>query len=151
MKCAAFCASSALGAVRKSRIFGVSAIACTLLTASWTPASAGENNRPDGYLLNISDKISIKVGRWKAIEADFEEWKGLSREIFIDSSGAISVGIIGRMEAAGRTAEDVARELSIRLQRQIGLADPPATTIEVVEYVPIYVVGAVSKPGEHRF
>lgn len=111
-------------------------------------ANAQQNGR---YTLNVQDKISISVGQWRAAEGTYEHFNGLSSEHTVGPDGGISLTLIGRIEAEGRTTDEVADEITLKLQEQLGLAQPLSATVELLSYRPIFVVGAVNAPGTFAY
>ncbi|MEL6679720.1 MAG: hypothetical protein AAFQ51_13525, partial [Pseudomonadota bacterium] len=51
----------------------------------------------------------------------------------------------------GFTAAEVADRFSAALQNRVRFVEPPATSVEIVSYRPIYVLGDVERPGQHVF
>jgi len=103
------------------------------------------------YRLGVQDKLHIRVGQWRAAEGVYENWAGIGGEYAVGPNGMLSLALAGSVPAEGRTIAEVAEDISLRVQRQIGLVVPPETSIEIVEFRPIYVVGAVNSPGEFRY
>jgi polysaccharide export outer membrane protein len=80
----------------------------------------------------------------------------------IDSSGEISLPLIGQLKAAGRPISELRAEVrrvlpskSLRRKTPQGLdivvVDPEEITLDIAEYRPVYVNGDVSKPGEQPY
>ena len=59
--------------------------------------------------------------------------------------------VAGAIATQNMDGEALAAEIAARVQKKIGLVDPPDTTVEIVEYAPVYVLGEVQKPGEQNF
>ncbi len=135
-------------AAHRAREVAIAVGLCLLVSGN---PHSGFAQAAQDYQLGVNDRLAIKVGRWKAVEATFEGWEGLSGEYRVGPNGKISIALAGDIPAAGRTAEQISRELALRIQRRIGLDQPPATAVEVAEFRPIYVVGAVNTPGEFRY
>lgn len=93
------------------------------------------NNRP--YLIGPFDKLGIEVF---GIE-------DLSRRVQIDASGRLSFPLIGVVEAAGKTPDELATVIEARLRGRF--VRNPEVTINLEETVSqvITVDGQVSKPG----
>jgi protein involved in polysaccharide export with SLBB domain len=68
----------------------------------------------------------------------------------VDPTGRLSLPLIGRVRAAGRTAAEVERDIANRY-RSGGYLQEPKVTIEVIEYRPYYVMGEVDKPSEYPY
>ena len=95
---------------------------------------------PSTYVLGPDDEISIRV-----IESE-----EISEEPFrIDPGGDISLPLVGRVRAAGRTPQRLETELTERLRAFI---HEPQVLVHVTQFrsQPVSVIGAVNKPGIHQ-
>jgi exopolysaccharide production protein ExoF len=117
------------------------------LVVALTAASAAA----EPYTLNVSDKINVRVVQWKAAESTFEEWTALGGEYIVGPSGTTAFPFVGDVESAGKTSQDLARELADGLKQSLGLVVSPNVSIEIAEFAPIYVAGDVQSPGEYKF
>ena len=119
-----------------------------VLCSGWlTPARAGAAD----YRLGPEDKLRIRVYDWRTTTGEAHEWPALTGEFTVAASGRIDLPLIGELAAAGRSTADVARDLGVQLQKKVGLAQQPDASIEVVEYRPFFIVGAVQKAGAYPF
>ena len=100
-----------------------------------TRADLSANTRP--YLIGPFDKLKIDVF---GVE-------DLKRDVQIDASGRLSFPLIGVVEAAGRTPDELAKTIEERLRGSY-IRDPQVTVNleETVSQV-ITVDGEVTKPG----
>jgi polysaccharide export outer membrane protein len=91
----------------------------------------------DQYLVQPGDILQITV--WK--EED------LQREVLVRPDGGLSFPLAGDIVAAGRTVEQIQKDLSTRIENYI---PEPVVTVAVKQVVGnrVYVVGRVNKPGE---
>jgi len=118
-----------------------------ILMASAYPAAAQQNKAaaaaqeaasPFGadYLIGPGDILNISV--WQ--EAN------LTREVVVLPDGKISFPLIGQVQAAGRTVNDLKREITSRI---IKYAPKEEVTLEVkqVNSMIVYIIGRVNKPG----
>ena len=103
------------------------------------------------YKLGIQDKLQIKVGQWRPAEGVYENWEGFGGEYVVDPNGLVYLTLAGPVQAEGRTPPEVAEDISRLLQARLGLDQPPATSVEVREFRPVYVVGAVNNPGSFAY
>jgi polysaccharide export outer membrane protein len=89
------------------------------------------------YLVQPGDILQITV--WK--EED------LQREVLVRPDGGMSFPLAGDVVAAGRTVEQIQKDLSARIESFI---PEPVVTVAVKQVVGnrVYVVGRVNKPGE---
>ena len=104
-----------------------------------------------GYQLGAGDKVRLRVSEWRASQAQVYEWDAVSGDFIVNSAGAISVPLIGEISAVGLSTEKLANAVSDRLSSRVGLVKRPETSIEIVQYRPFYIVGAVNRPGDYPF
>ncbi|WP_297476553.1 polysaccharide biosynthesis/export family protein [uncultured Photobacterium sp.] len=93
----------------------------------------------DDYLLGAGDHIQILV---------FNE-PDLSMKVIIDSSGNIIYPLIGKLQLAGKTPNQVAIDIRNRLKD--GYINHPMVTISMLEFRPVYVSGEVKTPGSYEY
>jgi len=91
-----------------------------------------------GYLLAPEDILEISV--WKE--------EGLQREVVVRPDGRLSFPLVGHIQAAGNTPEQVQQEITKRLTSFIS---EPVVTVSVLRVSgnKIYVIGKVARPGEY--
>lgn len=90
------------------------------------------------YRIGVGDKVD--VGVFQVEDLSFEE-------LVVDTSGNISMPLIGAVRAAGRTAGEMSSDIATRLAAQY-LRDPQVTvTVKEAASQKITVDGAVTKPG----
>ncbi|MDH3589707.1 MAG: polysaccharide biosynthesis/export family protein [Gammaproteobacteria bacterium] len=98
---------------------------------------ATAQNAVDRYGLNAGDILQISV--WREPE--------MSREVLVRPDGKINFPLVGDVDAAGRTPEEVQAEIIERLEQYI--PDAVATVAVInVSGNKIYVLGKVLRPGE---
>lgn len=130
------------GMVFSRRTIGSSlAVLCSLLMAP--PAAAD--------VLAPQTRLRLTVVRWLPITGQYEQWSAVSSELLVSASGTITVPLIGSMAVGEMDTEQLAAQIGARLQADLKLVRPPSTSLEVLDYPPIYVVGAVKDPGEYKF
>ena len=103
------------------------------------------------YRLGPQDKISIKVYEWRPARDEVYEWSAFKAEHIVDAAGFLSLPLMGQVAVKGMTTTELARDIGDRLQRRMGLVESPDITVELVQFRPFYVVGAVEKPGEYPY
>jgi protein involved in polysaccharide export with SLBB domain len=103
------------------------------------------------YRLGSQDKLRIKVIEWRAGQGEYQEWSSLSADYVVSAAGRIALPLLGEIAAEHRTTEEVARAISIELQKRPGLIGLPEATVEIIQYRPLYIVGDVDRPGEYPF
>ena len=105
----------------------------------------------DEYKLGPQDRVRLKVYEWRSTINAVFEWTSLNAEFTVGASGAVSLPLLGEVQAAGATTSELARLVGESLRKRIGLSDTPNIAVEVVQYRPFYIVGAVNKPGEYPY
>jgi len=99
------------------------------------PAGAGGAGVP-GYLIGPGDALTVTV--WD-VEA-------LSRGVTVLPDGTISLPLVGRVTATGKTVDQLEQELREKFSRFV--ADPVvAVEVKQVTSLIIYVIGRVNQPG----
>lgn len=103
------------------------------------PAAPGAPGRGAGYVLGPGDVIDVIV----LGQAE------LTQTYTIGPDGYITLPLVGRVRAEGRTVDQLTAEL-VRLYRRYLKA--PAITVRVREFrvERVYVMGQVTRPGEYR-
>jgi polysaccharide biosynthesis/export protein len=99
------------------------------------PVTSGSEN---AYTIGSDDVIDVLV--WKEPQ--------LSGRIRITSDGKIPIPLIGQVAAAGRTTEQLQRELAIKLSTFV---NDPRVTVRIYEPTSraFYALGEVTKPGRY--
>lgn len=88
------------------------------------------------YRLHAGDTIEVSV--WKEVD--------LQRELIVRPDGKFSMALVGEMQAAGRTADEIRQDVEKRLK--VYIPEPVVTvTVQQVGGNRIYVIGQVRKPG----
>jgi polysaccharide biosynthesis/export protein ExoF len=101
------------------------------------PASATAGD----YKLGVSDRVKIRV----------QEWPDITGEYTVTPEGAVSLPLIGNIGAAGMGLNDLAKEISDRLQQRSERAERVLTAVEIAQYRPFAIMGDVQHPGQFSF
>lgn len=96
-------------------------------------------------------KIRLTIVQWMQSKGQYERWDALGGEYTVSDEGAVFLPFLGSVSVGNLDNTSLTTEIAKRLQEKIGLVQPPAVTIEILEYPPIYVVGDVTTPGEYKF
>jgi polysaccharide export outer membrane protein len=107
-------------------------------SSSAPKGSPTEKAKSPGYQIGPEDVLHISV--WKEEE--------LNREVLVRPDGGISFPLAGNMQAAGKTIQELTKELTGRIQRYIPDAVVTVTVGKVSGY-DIFVIGKVQKPGQY--
>jgi polysaccharide export outer membrane protein/exopolysaccharide production protein ExoF len=124
----------------------------TLHVASVGATEAGANTSAQAdYKLGPQDKVRIKVYEWRPSRDEIYEWTAFKAEYTVNPSGYLSLPLLGDVSVKGMSTTELAHDLGERLKDRMGLLESPDATVEVVEFRPFYIVGAVEKPGEYPY
>ena len=103
-----------------------------------TMAKKTERGEQGRFVLGPEDILEISV--WKD--------ETLTKQVVIRPDGKISFPLIGEIQAAGRTVEDLRKEIIEKLSEFI--SDPVVTVMVIgINSYKIYVIGKVNKPGAY--
>jgi polysaccharide export outer membrane protein len=101
------------------------------------PAPRAAPNAP--YRLASGDRVRVIVFG----QAD------LTNTYSVDGSGAVSMPLIGRVPAQGLTTAELERTVTARLRQ--GYLRDPSVSIEVEDFRPFFILGAVACAGQYPF
>ena len=128
------------------RLLGVSPVVIAgivLLIACGTPnppvLEGGGLAAQPAYRLGDGDQIRVIV---------FSE-PDLSGEFEVNDTGAVSLPLIGPVQAGGKTLREF--EESIKEQLRQGYLNDPRVSVQVLNYRPFYIIGQVNAPGEYPY
>ena len=144
--------AAALGGCNRSAIPGLTTPDYALATPAplpppgptpLTPASAANPGVPANpygtYRLDSGDRLRVIV---------FGQ-DNLSRVYSVDSSGAISIPLIGPIRARGLTTLELSTDIATELRRKY--VKDPKVSVEVETYRPFFILGEVNKPGQYPY
>lgn len=105
------------------------------------PAAPDLSQQPRGeaYRLGSGDKLRITVYNEEDVSGEYE----------VDSSGNVSLKMIGTLPAAGRTLPELTKAIEAKLLD--GYLLNPRVAIDVLNYRPFYVLGEVNSPGSYPY
>jgi protein involved in polysaccharide export with SLBB domain len=118
-------------------LLGVIGSTATLPQAAVAQISAEDS--AGTYILGIDDRMSLNV---------YGE-AGLTGEQQVGPDGSITVPLIGKVQAAGRTVDAVSGEVRERLS--MGFLKNPSVSITIQTFRPFYILGEVNRPGEYPY
>lgn len=118
----------------------VSAVGACATAPGNVPASPEGDERPvEDYLLGPGDKVRVTVFGEEALTGEFQ----------VSSAGAISMPLVGDLQASGLTVADFQRRVE-RALRDGYLLDPRVSA-EVLTYRPFFILGEVARPGTYPY
>lgn len=113
------------------------AASIVLMATSYSAAAQISDGEEGLYLIQPGDLLEVSVWR--------EEY--LEREVSVQPDGRISFPLVGVVNAAGSTVEQVQERVASRLAQFI--ADPVVTvSIKEIRGNRIYILGQVQNPGQ---
>ena len=97
-------------------------------------------------IIQASSGSTFYLGPEDVLEISVWKDEALTKEAVVRPDGMVSFPLIGQISAAGRTVEDLQREIQRRISRYV--PDAPVTVMVLKIGSPkVYVVGKVNKPG----
>lgn len=105
----------------------------------------------DEYRLGPEDRVRLKIFEWRASRDEVFGWEALNDEYAVGATGQLALPMIGHVAAAGFTQEELASTISQQLATQMGIGRTLTVALEIVEYRPFYITGAVAQPGAYAY
>lgn len=91
------------------------------------------------YVLGIGDRIRLTVFGEAELSGDYE----------VNSTGVVSMPLIGDVPAAGQPTRHF--EEAVRRRLSDGYLRDPRVSAQVINYRPFFILGEVAKPGSYPF
>lgn len=121
-------------------LVAATAASCAAMSGCAQPTiQEREYDAPQQFLLGPEDVVEIAV--WKNLE--------LTKTLAIRPDGAISMPIIGEVQAAGLTTDALAQRVTERLRPFIANPSVSVSVKDLNSYA-VFVVGEVTKPGKYQ-
>jgi len=126
-----------------------------LIAASFALAGCVTNSspQPDVYAEQTgsipAEATSMQLQAGEKIRVTVYGETSLSGDYPIDANGFVSLPLVGAIRADGLSASELENRLSEKFRSQY-LRSPKVTVI-VVEYLPIYIIGEVQRPGVYPY
>jgi len=144
--CAAYSNSptaSTLGAAEQPPIVSLASTAGT----QSRPAPAAETDAAAFTSMTASKGVAYKIGAQDILDVSVFKVPELSKSVQVADIGTINLPLIGEVPVAGKTAQEVERDLTSRLGAKY--LQNPQVTVYVKEHnsQSMTVEGAVKKPG----
>lgn len=113
---------------------------CAALVAPGSGLPALPASPPGPYRLGSGDEVDIRI---------FDQSQ-LSGKYSVDDSGFISMPLLGLVQAAGLSPDQLGSRIAAALQTQ-KLILHPSVAVEVSHYRPFYILGEVNTPGQYPY
>jgi polysaccharide biosynthesis/export protein len=134
---------STLGAAEQQPIVSLAGTAGTQAR----PAPAAETNASAFTSMTASKGVAYKIGAQDVVDVSVFKVPELSKSVQVADIGTINLPLVGEVPVAGKTAQEVERDLTSRLGAKY--LQNPQVTVYVKEHnsQSMTVEGAVKKPG----
>lgn len=93
----------------------------------------------DDYTLGTGDRLRVTVFGHQDLSGEFQ----------VDSSGRVTLPLIGDLPVIRRTLQDVEDQIIAKLKPNY--LRNPQVSVEIISYRNIYVLGEVAKPGPYPY
>ena len=120
-------------------LFLLAAVGLSACTAEQRPLDSGSGLVSGPYRLDAGDAVRVTV---------FEQ-PTLSNTYSVDQSGYIAMPLIGQVPARGRSTMEL--QSAIRTKLAARYLRDPNITVEVSEYRPFFIYGAVKAAGRYAY
>lgn len=117
----------------------VLALMLAVVLAGLAPVAAATAGDQPAYRLGSGDQVRITVYGQEGISGEFE----------VDSSGTISMSLIGEVAIGGLTLREAEQRIVDKLKP--GYLKNPRVSMQVLNYRPFYVLGEVNEPGSYDY
>ncbi len=118
----------------------VSLVTAAIVLALFAFGGAFNASAQAGYKLGTGDKIKVTVFGEEDASGEYE----------VDATGAISVRLLGRVQAKGLTVADIEQTLIEQFKGR-GYFRNPRISIELINLRPFYILGEVEKRGSYPY
>ena len=131
-------------ATRRSLLLAM--ICCAGLPGLLTACMPGADLRPladyhpEGYRLGSGDTVRLITYGEDQLTGEFR----------VSDQGQVALPLLGNVDAAGLTTQELGQHVAAAL-RSKNLIRDPSVSVEVVAYRPIFVLGEVAKPGQYPY
>jgi polysaccharide export outer membrane protein len=102
------------------------------------------------YKWKEENALGYRIGPGDKIRVSYWAHKDVDTEAIVRPDGAFAMPLIGDVSAAGRTADEIAKDVAARLKDRMYKDENPSIVVQVLEVksYKIYVIGEVQKPGD---
>ena len=129
----------------------LASLLCALLLLGASTLARPGAAAADEYLLGPQDRIRMRVHEWRPSQDEVRAWTALNDEFTVAADGTLSLPLVGTVEAAGKGLGALRAIVAARLSGALALPAEPDVSIEMAQYRPFYVAGAVEAPGEYAW
>lgn len=109
--------------------------------------SPGAGLRP---IDDISTTPSYHLGPGDRVRVIVFGMDAISNVYSVGDTGAISMPLLGAIQAGGLTASELEERISAQIVRE-QLRRDPSTNVQIEQYRPFFVLGEVQRPGQYPY
>ncbi len=133
------CKMHAMTLLALTVLVGTLISACAAISPTNDFAASGSNTNYQGGAYRIGPEDVLEISVWRE--------DSLQREVLVRPDGGISFPLVGDVQAAGKTPQELQAVITEKLQRYIPEPVVTVTAATVAGYR-IYVLGQVNNPGQ---
>lgn len=100
--------------------------------------------------LDTSDATVYRLGAGDQIRIITYDEPQLTNTFTIGAKGKLEFPLLGQLDAAGKTNDELASTISSKL-KEARIMVHPSIAVEVLQYRPIFVLGEVAHPGQYTY
>ena len=108
-------------------------------------AACGASGAQETGTLPVNDYI---IGAKDLLEIAVFELPELNQTVRVSEDGSITLSLLGKVEAAGLTAQELEKKLATLLDQQF--TKGAHVTVFIKEYQKVSIIGAVGQPGQYQ-
>jgi polysaccharide export outer membrane protein len=127
----------------QGRTAKISLMVTAILLAAF--AAHGASRPQESQTLPVND---YKIGAKDLLEIAVFELPELNQTVRVSEDGSITLSLLGKVEVAGLTAQELEKKLTTLLDQQF--TKGAHVTVFIKEYQKISVIGAVGRPGQYE-
>lgn len=128
--------------MRRGRASASTTLLALIVLSVWPAAAPAAQDAP---ALPVFD---YRIGPKDLLEITVFELKDLNQTVRVAEDGSVTLTLLGRVEVAGLTAQELEKRLAALLNEKY--TKEAHVTVFIKEYQKISVIGAVSKPGVYE-
>jgi polysaccharide export outer membrane protein len=104
---------------------------------------------PSAATTAVADISEYRLGPGDRLRMIVFRQEDLSGEFLLDGQGAVSLPLIGKIDAKNKTLREFETAVQDRLRD--GYLSDPRVSVEMLNFRPFYILGEVFKPGEYPY
>lgn len=108
-------------------------------------AANGASRPQESQTLPVND---YRIGAKDLLEIAVFELPELNQTVRVSEDGSITLSLLGKVEVAGLTAQELEKKLTTLLDQQF--TKGAHVTVFIKEYQKVSVIGAVGRPGQYE-